>query len=99
MFLYANYFKEQGYEAYVLTDDGQPPDWIELKADMVRRSQWKKRIKEEDIVVFSWDYDIEYILQIKGKKCCLVQHFIHRLEDIFKLPLDIFISESKSLVK
>ncbi|MBI4307233.1 MAG: glycosyltransferase family 4 protein [Chloroflexi bacterium] len=85
--------------SWILTDTGQPPSWVPVQTPIAPRERWRRRITDDDIVIMTWDYDIEYLLDVKGYKGYYVQHFVHPIEDIFKLPLDFFVSESSYIQK
>ncbi|MBI4329587.1 MAG: glycosyltransferase family 4 protein [Chloroflexi bacterium] len=94
VFRIASYLAERGHSVRVLTEGGRLPGWIDLRAPIGRKEDWLHRVRETDTVVFTWDYDIDYVLSVPGRKCYYVMHFVHYLEDIFKLPLDMFVAET-----
>ncbi len=95
----ADRLTERGHTVHVLTDTGRPPAWMDVRAPIESRERWRDRITDDDIVVMTWDYDADYLLDIRGHKGYYVQHFMHFIEDIFKLPLDFFVSVSSYVQK
>ncbi len=90
----ADRLMERGHAVHVLTDTGRRPDWLDVRAPIEPRERWRKRITDDDIVIMTWDYDADYLLDVRGYKGYYIQHFMHFVEDVFKLPLDFFVSVS-----
>jgi len=97
VFEQANHLIDRGYEVYILTKD-RVPNWMRVNAYFAEPGEWQNRIREEDIVIFTWDEDVDYVLKTKGRKYYLVQHFVHIREDIFKMGIN-FISISSYVQK
>lgn len=88
MLEYANLFVERDIETLLLTPEAVNPVWFDLdsRVTIVDRVDGPTVVKKDDVVVFSWDFDAEYVLGLDGAKVYLVQHFIHPREDVFAMP-------------
>ena len=95
VFEQADRLGSRGYQVYILTDEGETSKWIDTKAEVVRKDLWEGKFRQEDALIFTWDYDVDYVLRQECRRFYLIQHFIHPLEQIFCLPLDGFLSVSK----
>ena len=95
VFEQADRLVSRGYPVFILTDKGEMPKWIDTKAEMARKDLWTGRFRQEDVLIFTWDYDVDYVLRQECRRFYLIQHFIHPIELIFKLPFDGFLSVSK----
>ncbi|MDO8533110.1 MAG: glycosyltransferase family 4 protein [Dehalococcoidia bacterium] len=99
VFEVADGLTDHGYSITILTPTGHPPAWMNVKTPFGSWDHWRKRITDDDIAIMTWDYDADYLMDIRGYKGYYVQHFMHFIEDIFKLPLDFFVSESSYIQK
>lgn len=91
----ATHLVDRGYQVYVLTKEGQPPSWMTTQAEMGKKAHWDGQFDGQDILIFTWDYDVDYVVRQSARKFYLVQHFVHPLVQILQLPLDGFIAVSK----
>lgn len=93
IFEYCNYLEKKFQKCFVVCDDAVPV-WTHVDALFVDKDVAMHIARNDDIVAFHWDEDIDYVLSFPARrKFYIVQSFMHLDDSIFKLPLE-FISVS-----
>ncbi|MFA5878944.1 MAG: glycosyltransferase family 4 protein [Candidatus Margulisiibacteriota bacterium] len=86
IFEYCNHLAAKYQKCFVVCND-LVPNWMPVNAFFINRADALKIMKPQDIIVFHWDFDANYVLKAPANnKYYLVQSFVHLKKNIFKMP-------------